>query len=339
MPLDTGAVTQNLILSAGVDRGETADPLDSGFEGAASIGAAFRATRLRLGRSLQDVSDSTRIKRSYLEALEEMRLEDLPSRPFTIGYVKAYAQSLGLDPEAAVERFKDDVPQDAEPLRAPVGVRKHSDVRISLLAGGGALVITAVLVWNVAQHAMSDQAPPPPVVPDTSAPGAQATAPTTVSVSAAQPAPTESTLPTPYKTPGLGAEPAVAQDPAEIDPTAPRAFSPRGQVYGAATGEASQVAFVAKKSVSLLIRRPDGSVAFAQQLKPGEGYRAPMTPGLSVEVSETQNVLVYVAGQIHAPLAATVTALGKLTPPPAPAQPAAATVPTAAAKPAAPSAG
>ena len=33
------------------------------------------------------------------------------------------------------------------------------------LFGGGALVITAVLVWNVAQHAMSDEAPSPSVVP------------------------------------------------------------------------------------------------------------------------------------------------------------------------------
>ena len=172
MPLDTGAVTQNVFMSAGMDMGDAVDQPDAGLDNAASVGAALRATRLGLGRSLQEVSDATRIKRAYLEALEEMRLEDLPSRPFTIGYVRAYARALGLDPEAAVARFKDDAPAEVEPLRAPVGVRKHSDVRLSLLIGGGALVITAVLVWNVAQHAISDEAPAPTIVPEAAQPAA-----------------------------------------------------------------------------------------------------------------------------------------------------------------------
>ena len=170
MPLDTGAVTQNLLRSAGVDLGEVDDPSTTAIDGALSIGAALRATRQRAGRSLQDLSDSTRIKRAYLEALEEMRLEDLPSRPFTIGYVRAYARALGLDSEAAVQRFKQDVPGDAEPLRAPVGVRKHSDVRIAFLAGGGAVVVSAVLLWNLARHSMAEETPPPPVVPESAQP-------------------------------------------------------------------------------------------------------------------------------------------------------------------------
>ena len=96
MPLDTGAVTQNLLRSAGVDLTVADDPSETAIEGALNIGAALRATRQRTGRSLQDLSDTTRIKRAYLEALEEMRLEDLPSRPFTIGYVRAYARRVSV---------------------------------------------------------------------------------------------------------------------------------------------------------------------------------------------------------------------------------------------------
>jgi cytoskeletal protein RodZ len=335
MPLDTGAVTQNVVLSAGMDTAEGADRPITDLEAAPNIGAALRSARLGLGRSLQEISDATRIKRGYLEALEEMRLEDLPSRPFTIGYVRSYAHALGLDPEAAVERFKDDAPSDIEPLRAPVGVRKHSDVRLSLLFGGGALVVTAVLVWNVAQHAMSDEKPAPSIVPDATqaAPAAPVAPGTPVSVSAAQPAPVESTLPPPYRTPGMDASSAPAADAAnaggpsaDLDPAASRTFVPHGQVYGAATN-ASIVTIQARKSVSLVIRRTDGSVYFAQQLKPGEAYRAPVAGNLSVDVSSTENVDVYVQGQLHAPLAATVTPLAKLTPPPPPAAPAAAAAP------------
>jgi cytoskeletal protein RodZ len=329
MPLDTGAVTQNLLRSAGVDLTDAVDPSETAIEGALNIGAALRATRQRTGRSLQDLSDVTRIKRAYLEALEEMRLEDLPSRPFTIGYVRAYARALGLDGEAAVERFKIDAPSDIEPLRAPVGVRKHSDVRLALLFGGGAVVVSAVLLWNLARHSMAEETPPPPVVPESAQPAA--TAPSgaapgaPVSISAAQPAPQESTLPTPYVTPGLPGSaapaPAVAYDGA-IDPKAYPTFIAHGTVYGAAAS-ASSVVLQAKKSVSIVIRTPDQKVVFAGVLKPGEAYRAPMNPALSADVTDHQDVNVYIRGQIHTGLTTQVTPIAKFVeeaqaPPPAP---------------------
>jgi len=142
----------------------------------------------------------------------------------------------------------------------------------------------------------------------------------------------ESTLPPPYKTPGMAGEADAAADAAkaetdaaEIDANAPRTFTPRGQVYGAPAG-ASQVTLVARKSVSLVIRGPGGAVLFAQQLKPGEAYRAPADrTGLSVDVSDAGAILPYVNGQLHAPLGGLVTPLSKLAVAPAtvPAAPAA----------------
>jgi cytoskeletal protein RodZ len=118
MALDTGRVTDlnsNMEGDDGPSRIESYVPtLSSGPD----IGVALKAAREFRGLSLEDVADSTRIRRSYLAAIEEMRLEDLPSRPFTIGYVRAYAKALGLDGEAAVERFKVD-----EPARSPTRTR------------------------------------------------------------------------------------------------------------------------------------------------------------------------------------------------------------------------
>ena len=341
MPLDTGAVTQNLLRSAGVDLTDAADPSETAIDGALSIGAALRATRQRTGRSLQDLSDVTRIKRAYLEALEETRLEDLPSRPFTIGYVRAYARALGLDGEAAVERFKLDAPSDIEPLRAPVGVRKHSDVRLALLFGGGAVVVSAVLLWNLARHSMAEETPPPPVVPESAQPAASGSAaPPTVSISAAQPAPQESTLPTPYETPGMNgvAAPTAAYDGA-IDPKAYPTFIPHGTVFGAAAS-ASNFVLQAKKSVSIVIRTPDQKVVFAGVLKPGEAYRPPMNSSLSADVTDFQDVNVYMRGHIHTGLTAQVTPLAKLVEEAAAPPPAAptATAPAAAAASSAPAA-
>ena len=324
MPLDTGAVTQNLLRSAGVDLGEIHDPSETAIEGSLNIGAALRATRQRTGRSIQDLSDTTRIKRAYLEALEEMRLEDLPSRPFTIGYVSAYARALGLDPEQAVSRFKQDAPSETEPLRAPVGVRKHSDVRIALLFGGGAVVVSAVLLWNLARHSMAEETPPPPVVAENAAPAPAATAtPATVSISAAQPAPQESTLPTPYVTPGLSASSSPAAYDGAIDPKVSTSFIAHGTIYGAAAN-ASVVTLQAKKSVSIVIRGPDQKAVFAGVLKPGEAYRGPIVGAFTADVSDPQDLNVYVGGQIHTGLLAQVTPFSKLAAdykPPAPAAP------------------
>jgi hypothetical protein len=146
-----------------------------------------------------------------------------------------------------------------------------------------------------------------------------------VTVSAAQPAPQESTLPTPYVTPGLGqgasSSPAAAYDGA-IDPKAQTVFTPHGAVYGAAPG-ASLVTLQAKKSVSIVIRAPDQKVVYAGVLKPGEAYRAPSAGGLSADVSDPQDIDVYVGGQIHAGLTAQVTPLSKLAADASPAAPAA----------------
>ena len=84
-------------------------PLDPVYAGD-SLGDAFRIAREGQKLTLQQVADLTRVRRVYLEALEAMNLEALPNRPFTIGYIRAYASALGLEPDLAVERFKTDEP-------------------------------------------------------------------------------------------------------------------------------------------------------------------------------------------------------------------------------------
>ena len=68
----------------------------------------------------------------------------------------------------------------------------------------------------------------------------------------------------------------------------------------------------ARKSVSLVIRSPDGQVHFAQVLKIGEAYRAPLGADLTLDVSDTAALRVYVAGQLHPDLPALVSPLNKL---------------------------
>ena len=204
MPLDTGGVTSLDLRNSGDRETNRASGLTPSLEVGPDIGAALKAARELRGLNLQELADSTRIRRSYLAAIEEMRLEELPSRPFTIGYIRAYAAALGLDGDAAVERFRRDEPVTDTALRAPIGVVESKDPRLTLVIGGGMLVIAAIVLWNVAQRAMTAEAPPPHTAPAAAIAKAKLGAPAgPVALGAPLPAPVESTTPTPYETPGL----------------------------------------------------------------------------------------------------------------------------------------
>ncbi|WP_184717014.1 helix-turn-helix domain-containing protein [Caulobacter sp.] len=344
MPLDTGNVRRlHLVTDVDVDDTPIAASQPSLTDGA-DIGLALKGAREFRGLTTQDVADATRIRQSYIEALEDMRLDDLPSRPFTIGYVRAYAGLLGLDGDAAVSRFKDDAPDDGVELRAPIGVRRERDPRLALILAGGLLVVGAILLWNVAQRAITKEEPPAQVAqsavtstaaatPTAAAAGANA-GDGSVSLGAPLPAPVESTTPEPYKTPGLDdaaanggsvdAAKIAAKARAEaearagiVDPSKQialgSAFKPKGAMLGAAPADSSGVILQARKGATLVVRG-DGQVYFARALAAGEAYRVPRTPGLTADVSDPAVFDVYANGVLTGRLQANSTALSKLIP-------------------------
>lgn len=63
----------------------------------AELGARLRAAREQKGLSLEQVEHATRIRRAFLEALEEERFEALPGDVYARGFVRNYALFLGLD--------------------------------------------------------------------------------------------------------------------------------------------------------------------------------------------------------------------------------------------------
>lgn len=69
------------------------------------IGEELRDARLGRGYSMEDCQRATRISRRYLEALEGEDFSALPAPVFARGFLRSYAQYLGLDPTALVARF------------------------------------------------------------------------------------------------------------------------------------------------------------------------------------------------------------------------------------------
>ncbi|HEX5775089.1 MAG TPA: helix-turn-helix domain-containing protein [Caulobacteraceae bacterium] len=317
MPLDSSGVTPIF--------GRTADgepvtarerpTLDYGPD----IGVALRNAREHRGMSIQDVADETRIRRAYIAAIEDMRLDQLPSRPFTIGYVRSYAELMGFEPGAAIARFKESSPDPDGALREPVGVPQERDPRLGMIGVAGAVMLAAIITWNVAQRAINDDAPPPQTAPDI-----QVMAPTgptgPVALGTPLPAPTESTTPELYLTPGLEAEPTGVNpvlpvvDPAAIQQASlatPATFTPKGTIHGAAP-DASVVTLQARRPASLIVRGADGTVYFAKQMAGGEAYRAPMLKGLTLDVSDPTAFDVFVFGNGRGVLPAPQTPVANL---------------------------
>ena len=321
MPLDTAAVGPGFDAPLGPDRFDHgADPAPT-IETAPSIGAGLRAVREHYRLSLEDVALATCIRRTYLEGIEAMRLEALPARPFAIGYVRAYAEVLGLDPDRAAARFKMEFPDETSGLRAPVGVPRQTDRRVRPMIIAGVAVILAFTAWNIAQRALTKAAAP------SKASGAEVAASSAhvrtpqakgpITVGAPLPPPQEATVPAPYVTPGLApsnADTEAAKHIASTIPVVGAPFAARGAIYGAPAGQ-SLITLQADKSVSLIVRGGGGAVYFARQLAAGEAWRAPQIEGLSIEVSDPASVELFVGGAYKSQLPAAQSPVSRLSGP------------------------
>ena len=70
-----------------------------------SLGNFLREAREAQGLTFEQIAASTKIQESYLQAIEEEHFQVLPPKVFTKGFVRTYAQTLGLDEEEAMWRF------------------------------------------------------------------------------------------------------------------------------------------------------------------------------------------------------------------------------------------
>jgi len=71
-----------------------------------NIGALLKASRDRLGEDVYAVSRALRIRQRYLQAIEDGAYDELPGPTYAVGFVRAYAEYVGLDGEEVVRRFK-----------------------------------------------------------------------------------------------------------------------------------------------------------------------------------------------------------------------------------------
>ncbi len=87
-------------------------------------GATLANAREAAGLQLADVARETRVPLRHLKAIESDSHDALPALPYALGFVKAYARAVGLDPETVANQFRSETsklphvptPRSLEPL-------------------------------------------------------------------------------------------------------------------------------------------------------------------------------------------------------------------------------
>lgn len=151
------------------------------------VGATLREARERRGWSVADVAQQLRIRPAVLEAMESGRFETLPNGAYALGFVRSYADFLGLDRDEIARRVK----AEAAALNARTELVFPKPLTESRMPSGVVLIVSLALavggygLWYY--HSANTRLAPPRVeaVPERLAAQAQAPAPSPRSAEAA----------------------------------------------------------------------------------------------------------------------------------------------------------
>jgi cytoskeleton protein RodZ len=119
-----------------------------------AIGDSLREARTRRGFSSADVQKGIRIRERYLTALEEERWELLPGEAYTKGFLRTYAEFLGLDGNLYIDEYNARIAaHDEEPLvpqtLAPAHKARRGVVRTLMGIMVLALAIAGLAAWGM----------------------------------------------------------------------------------------------------------------------------------------------------------------------------------------------
>ncbi len=112
-----------------------------------NVGALLKASRERLGYDLDPLAESLRIRRIYLEAIEDGHYDRLPGNAYAVGFIRSYAEQLGLDGNELADRFKDEIGV----VRAPVP--KHVATPEPMKSRGGLPIGPILMSLSIAAAA------------------------------------------------------------------------------------------------------------------------------------------------------------------------------------------
>lgn len=84
-------------------------PLNEQNNQEGKVGTILQDVRTKKKKTIEQVAEDLRIKVSYLTAIENSDYNNIPSVPYSTGFVRSYASYLGLNSEQIVQLFKEEI--------------------------------------------------------------------------------------------------------------------------------------------------------------------------------------------------------------------------------------
>lgn len=276
-----------------------AEPVETSVN---KVGSLLKEMRLQKGLKLPDISKKLCIRKFYLEAIEESKYEDIPEFPYGIGFIRSYADYLGLNSSNIVELYKEETNTNPdkniyvlEP-QAEATVPNKKYLLVSLLA-----IVAIYVLWYFYNNRMSaseDLAEP--------------------EVVAATDVTDNSGLPLIVEDYSLAAEPAepivIDNQPAVIDVAAVEpseqvtvtnasftetneVVSPQPEKVKEAAEPGSPVVIKIKKETWIEVKDAN-KLYISKVLQPGDSYSVPAGSGMILSVGRIDGADVLINGKV-----------------------------------------
>jgi cytoskeleton protein RodZ len=244
------------------------------------VGEILRRTRAHYGQSLADIERALRIRASQIEAIEEGDHEKLPGRVYAIGFVRSYAEYLGLDGGKMVHLFKIQAGGKSKKpeLHFPATASESKTPNFLITVVSVIMAVLILITWWSSQGAHRDVVDEVPQVPAQMQ--KQAQSPITVPEAAAPEIPVTDVPPT--TPPTETQEAAAPAEPSKVQ---------QGIILNIV--ENSWVEIRDKKS---------GKSVVSRVLEAGDQYYVPDAPDLTISIGNAGGVKIEIDGKKLAPL-------------------------------------
>lgn len=168
-----------------------------------NFGASFRKARESSGLPLEKIAAETRISSRFLTAIENEDFHLLPGGVFNRGFIRTFAEHIGLDPEQALadyDRISIAVEEPVEVLRNVERASMRRSERSLYPIAAGLLLVLIVAFYMVTRNGSARSAAEPAPAPVAAEPIAAVAEPVPVPVVETQAPAPAAPVPTPAAT-------------------------------------------------------------------------------------------------------------------------------------------
>ena len=130
-----------------------------------TVGSILKKERVRQKREIRRIADKLCIRASYLEALENDDFSDFPGDVYTYGFLKNYAQFLGLDAQPLIDMYRAQTEKkDGEKENLTISYTPSYVPSMRYLFAGLGLILCFFLGWCMVSEDEKEQAPLPETI-------------------------------------------------------------------------------------------------------------------------------------------------------------------------------